>query len=322
MLRAALLVCAALIALGAAACGDGAGGDGGPRDVDLVLDFLPNGVHVGLYLARARALDEAQGVHLALAPPGQTSDPLKLVASGRADFGIVDLIDLALARERGEPLTAVAAIVQRPTGSILALGDGPVRRPRDLEGRAVGLTGVPSDPAIVDSVIRADGGDPAAVEHVVIGFNAVQSLAAGTVAGAVGFWPADGVALERTGQAVTAFRLDAFGAPPFPELVLFTRDEVRDEQPELVASVVAAVDAGYAAAIADPDAGLDALVAGAAGVDRDEAAAQLDAYRTIFEADGRAFGTLDPAVIDAFARWLETSGVASSPVDAAALARP
>ena len=62
---------------------------------------------------------------------------------------------------------------QRPLASVIARADGPVARPRDLEGRSAGVTGLPSDDAVLDSVVAGDGGDPAAVERVTIGFNAV-----------------------------------------------------------------------------------------------------------------------------------------------------
>ncbi len=96
-------------------------------------------------------------------------------------------------------------IVQRPLAAVIARGDGPVRRPRDLQGNTAGVTGLPSDDAVVDSEVSADGGDPAKVERVTIGFNAVSSLAAGRVDAATGFWNAEGVALQR--QLVGLHRL-------------------------------------------------------------------------------------------------------------------
>ena len=53
---------------------------------------------------------------------------------------------------------------------------------------------------MVDSEVSADGGDPAEVERVTIGFNAVSSLAAGKVDAATGFWNAEGVALRQPGR--------------------------------------------------------------------------------------------------------------------------
>ena len=137
-------------------------------------------------------------------------------------------------------------IVQRPLAAVIARGDGPVRGPRDLEGHTVGVTGLPSDEAVVDSEVSADGGDPAKVDEVTIGFNAVASLAAGKVDAATGFWNAEGVELQRQGVPLRIFKVDRYGAPPYPELVLTTSRHTLDSDPGLVRSVVAATRRGYA----------------------------------------------------------------------------
>src|SRR5207253_5862651 len=135
--------------------------------------------------------------------------------------------------------------------------DGPVRRPRDLEGRKVGVTGLPSDEAVVDSEVAADGGDPAAVDRVTIGFNAVASLAAGKVDAATGFWNAEGVSLRRQGVPIRIFKVDRYGAPPYPELVLATSRKTLEHDPELVDAVLDATRRGYKAAVEDPAAALN-----------------------------------------------------------------
>ena len=60
---------------------------------------------------------------------------------------MLDIHDLGLARERGSDFVGVGALVQRPLAAIIARSD--VKRPRDLEGRRVGVSGLPSDPAVL-----------------------------------------------------------------------------------------------------------------------------------------------------------------------------
>ena len=86
----------------------------------------------------------------------------------------------------------------------------------------MGVTGLPSDDAVLDSVLEADGADPDAVDRVTIGFNAVASLAAGRVDAATAFWNAEGLELRRRGIPADAFRVDQYGAARYPELVLVT----------------------------------------------------------------------------------------------------
>ncbi len=241
MLRlAVLLVALALATAGCGADGDQAANPG--RKVTLALDFQPNPVHAGIFTAVDRGLDEDHGLSLQVHAPAASTDSLKLLASGKSDFSVVDIHDLGLARQRGLDVVGVGAVVQRPLAAVIA--GSRVRRPRQLEGRRVGVTGLPSDEAVLDSVVRADGGDPKRVRRITIGFAAVPSLSAGKVDAVVTFWNAEGVALRRRGVRTHEFRVDSYGAPRYPELVVATRRRTLSKDPKLVRDLVATLRAG------------------------------------------------------------------------------
>ncbi len=310
MRRAVALLATVLAVAGLAGCGENGAEPGAPRGATLVLDFVPNAVHSGIYAAAARGYYGDENVDLKIQPPGESTDAPKLLGAGKVEFAILDVHDLGIARERGIDLVGVMPIVQRPLASILARGDGPVRRPRDLEGRGVGVTGLPSDEAIVDSEVEADGGDPAAVKRVTIGFTAVPSLAAGKVDAATGFWNAEGVTLRRQGVPVRIFKVDRFGAPPYPELVLTTSRRTLEKNPDLVDSVVTATERGYAFAESDPNAALEDLLAADPSLDRADQRAQLDALLPVL--DPKPF---DAKVLHEWAGWDLEHGLLEKPLN-------
>jgi putative hydroxymethylpyrimidine transport system substrate-binding protein len=195
---------------------------------------------------------KANNVGLKIQTPTSTSDTLRLLATRRADFGIVSLLDFLTSYQQRQPITAFMALEQRPLGSLLTLENSGITSPKDLEGQLVGVTGVPSDLAAVRSMVSYDGGDPAKVKTVTIGFNAVQNLISGKVKAAVGFWNAEGVQLQQQ-QPTKVFKLDEFGAPPYPELVAFTRNQTIQGNPALVCAFVKATVDGYQQATANPD---------------------------------------------------------------------
>lgn len=316
MRRVVALLAAALLAAGVAGCGGGGAEPGAPRGATLVLDFTPNAVHSGIYAALAEGLYRDAGVDLEVRQPGEATDAPKLLASGRADFAVLDIHDLGIARERGLDLVGLMPIVQRPLAAVLAPRGEGVRRPRDLEGRRVGVTGLPSDEAVVDSEVSADGGDPAEVERVTIGFNAVAALAAGRVAAATGFWNAEGVALERRGVPLRSFVVDRFGAPSYPELVLTASRRTVAAEPGLVQAVLAATRRGYAFAQRQPTRALADLLAADPGLDRGEQRQQLTALLPYLRP--RPF---DPAVLRAWAAWDLRHGLLTRPLDVAAAFR-
>lgn len=310
MRRAVALLAAALLLTGLAGCGGSGAEPGAPKGATVVLDFTPNAVHSGIYAARAQGFYRDAGVDLQIQQPGESTDAPKLLAAGRTDFAILDIHDLGIARERGLDLVGVMPIVQRPLAAVLARGDGPVRRPRDLEGRTVGVTGLPSDEAVVDSEVSADGGDPAKVHEVTIGFNAVASLAAGKVDAATGFWNAEGVELRRRGVPIRVFKVDRYGAPPYPELILTTSRHTLESDPDLVDSVVAATRRGYAFTERNPTAALNDLLEGDRSLERADQAAQLRALLPDLEPK-----PFDPSVLGAWAAWDLQHGLLERPLD-------
>ena len=319
MRRAAALLAAVLLLAGATGCGEDGAEPGAPQGVALVLDFVPNAAHSGIYAAQRQDYYREAGIELAIRQPGESTDAPKLLEAGRTDFAILDIHDLGIARERGLDLVGTMPIVQRPLAAVLAHGDGQVRRPRDLEGHTVGVTGLPSDEAVVDSEVSADGGDPDRVDRVTIGFNAVSSLAAGKVDAATGFWNAEGVALRHQGIPVRIFKVNRYGAPPYPELVLTASRETIERQPELVEAMVEATTRGYRLATDRPAQALDDLLAEVPSLDRANQAAQLRALRP----DLRP-APFDPAVLRAWAAWDLEHGLLERPldVDAAFLLNP
>lgn len=282
-MRSVAALLAAVLAAGiGSACGDDGAEPGAPQgaapgdDTTLVLDFQPNAVHTGLYAALDRGDFADEGVELEIREPSSSADGARLLEAGRADFAILDINDFGLARERGLRIVAVAAIVQRPLAAVITANEE-VRRPADLAGRAVGVTGVPSDDAVLDTVLASAGLSPDAVERRTIGFQSVPLLAAGRIDAATGFWNAEGVALRQRGVPTREFRVDALGAPRYPELVVAARSRATVPGPDLERScgVVRALEAGYVELDRDPSAALDLLLEAVPELDATDQRAQL-----------------------------------------------
>jgi NitT/TauT family transport system substrate-binding protein/putative hydroxymethylpyrimidine transport system substrate-binding protein len=278
------------------------GGDddaGGAQRGTLALDFQPNAVHAGIYAAE----------NIRIRVPSASTDSLKLLAAGRADMSVVDIHDLGLARERGSDIVGVGALVQRPLAAVIARGSD-VRRPRDLEGRRVGVTGLPSDDAVLRAVVEHDGGSFERVRRVTIGFSAVPTLIAGRVDAVVSFWNAEGVALRERGVDTREFRVDEYGAPRYPELVLAVTRDTLDERGDLVDSMLAEIERGTRAALRDREATIEELVR-ASGADEPLMRAQFEAVAPALTPPLR----LDRAALESWARFDARFGILRSAPD-------
>ena len=277
------------------ACLAGCGGDdsgGSSEPGTIALDFQPNAVHAGIY-----------ATDLKIRVPAASTDSLKLLAAGRADMSVVDIHDLGLAREAGSDVVGVGALVQRPLAAVIARA-GTVRRPRDLEGKRVGVTGLPSDEAVLRAVVEHDGGDYDRVKKVTIGFSAVPSLITGKVDAVVSFWNAEGVALRKRGVKTLEFRVDDYGAPRYPELVLTVERTTLEEHEDLVDEMLGTIAEGTDTALRDRQKTIDKLVK-ASGADEELVRAQLTAVAPALQPPVE----LARAALEAWARFDARFGI-------------
>jgi NitT/TauT family transport system substrate-binding protein/putative hydroxymethylpyrimidine transport system substrate-binding protein len=301
----------ALCALGllAAGCGSSDSSSGGLKTVDVALDFVPNAVHAPLYEAVRTGADRRHGLKIHIVEPGSSPDSLKALLTGRADVGVLDIQDLGIARLKGRDVVGIAALVQKPLGALVSLPS--VQRPRDLEGKTVGVSGLPSDPAFVDAIVRHDGGDPSKIRQVTIGFEAVNALLAKKVASVPAFWNAEGVTLRRKGLPVREFKIDDYGAPPWPEVVLAATRSTLDDQRDTLQRFVAAVQDGARAELRDPAAAARDIAQASDSKDLGLVRAQLDAVRPILDPKLR----LNQPVLDRWAAFGAQIGLLSGRPD-------
>jgi NitT/TauT family transport system substrate-binding protein/putative hydroxymethylpyrimidine transport system substrate-binding protein len=134
---------------------------------------------------------------------------------------------------------------------------------------------------------------------VTIGFNAVGALLSGRVDAATAFWNAEGVALARRRPGFREFRVDAYGAPRYPELVVTATRETVSERPQLVRKLRRTLTRGYRNAVRQPGRTLNHMRAAIRGLDLALTRAQLAALRPAFSPVGR----FDRRALDAWAAW-------------------
>lgn len=315
----ALLVAAFALSLGVAACGGSddsssdSGSSGEMKDATLVLDFIPGAVHAGIYEAKSKGYYEDNGINLKIIEPTSTADTLKLIDAGKADFGIADGIDMASQIEEGREAKAIMAILQRPPGGLITLEEDGIATPADLAGKTVGVTGVPSDNAILDTIMADAGSNSDEADVVTIGFNGVQSLEAGKVQAFTGFIPADGVQVEADGYKTKSFPLDENGGPSYPGLVAFSTETMIADDPDLMKGFVEATIKGYQDALADPEAALTSLEDQTQGLDPELQKQVFDAYIPYF-GESDTYGQFKKEALESLSTFLVDSDLASEPI--------
>lgn len=287
--------------------------------VNVALDWYPNANHAGLFLAEARGAFAADGLAVTLATPADPTVVLQTVGAGRDDLGISYQTDVLLARAQGVPVVAVAALVQRPLLGVMSLRAAGIARPADLVAKTVGMTGIPSQEAFLATMLAADGADPAAVEHVDVGFDLLPALVSGRADAVMGaYWSHETIVAERAGYPVDLLRVEEWGVPSYYELVLVASETTIAERPDLVTAFLRAAQGGYAAAAAEPEAALDALAAASLELDRAVEAEGLALLIPVWTEGVAVFGDQSAARWTEYAAWMVERGLIPADLDPAA----
>jgi putative hydroxymethylpyrimidine transport system substrate-binding protein len=273
------------------------------------LDSTPNAVHSGVDTALARHYDTANGVKLKVIIPGESTDAIDLLADGKVNFAILDIHDLAIADEQGRKLVGIMAIVERPLAAVIA--QAKFRSPSELAGQTIGVSGDPSDLAVLHSIVSGAGGNPAKLKTITIGYDAVPDLVDGRVAAATAFWNDEGVQLAHAKPGgFNVFRVENYGAPPYPELVVCATQAELRRDPSLARGLVHALVKGYDAVLKDPAAGEHALESQVTGLSNTAVSEQLKAELPAFlPQGGGGYGALKPSILAAWAKWEQKFGI-------------
>jgi putative hydroxymethylpyrimidine transport system substrate-binding protein len=315
--RLLLLLLAGLAAAALAGCGERSEPTSGPRAerLRLMLDYLPNADHAGIFAAKARGDFRRAGLDVDLETPPDPAAPLKLLAAGRVDLAISYEPELLLARDAGEPLVAVAALVQEPLTSIMSVGAHGVRTPAQLRGKTVGTAGIPYQSSYLKAVLAHARVDRGSVKEVDVGFNLVPAMLSGKVDATLGaFWNYEGIQLRLRHKAPHVIRIERAGVPTYDELVIVARAADLRDRGARVRRFLRALGQGHVALRRDPQAGVRPLVA--ANPDLDPKL-QLESVRAtlpaFFPPAGKPFGWMDEAAWARYGRWMYANGLLKHP---------
>jgi len=273
----------------------------------VVLDFFPNADHAPLYSAIDHGDFRAAGLDVKPQTPADPSEPLKLLAAGRADMAISYEPELLLARDEGLKLISIGALVQRPLTSIIALPQGHVRTVADLAGKTVGTAGIPYQAAELKTAVQAAGADPASVKEVNVGFNLVQAMLTNKVAATLGgFWNYEAIQLQQMHEHPLTIPVDRAGVPTYDELVLVVREDEAHRRGQDLRAFLQALTRGEHEVRTDPAAAAALIVKANPSLEQklQLASIQQTLPAAVPREAGKPYGWQSPSAWAAFGTWM------------------
>jgi putative hydroxymethylpyrimidine transport system substrate-binding protein len=306
------------LSLGLAACGEKKDvlAPSSNQALTLMLDYFPNADHVGIYQALSAGDFARAGLDVHVQPPSDPSLPLKLLAAGKVDVAISYEPELLLARDKGEPLVSIAAIVQRPLTSIVSIGAKGIKRPSQLRGKRVGDSGIPYQHSYLTTILGQAGVPVNSVRETNLGFNLVPGLISRRVDAVLGaYWNYEAIQLQQLRKRPNVIRVDQVGVPTYDELVLAVTRKTLASKTDQLRRLVQALARGYSSARNQPQAAVATLVHDAPGLDPKLQLASVQAtLPAFFPADSsKPWGWQDATQWNAYGQWMLSHQLISHP---------
>ena len=317
--KSSLVVLALLLlpALTAAAASCGASETGALTPVKLMLDWVPNTNHTGIYVAMDEGYFEEAGLDVEVVEPGEVY-PEAAVAGGAADFGVSFQESVTLARAEGVPIVSVAAILQHNTSGFASPSDLGVTSPARFEGLRYGAWGGPSEAPTLEALMECSGADFEELEIVTTGFaDPLVLLDEGQVDLAWIYYGWQGIQAEQKGIDLELVMMEDYYdcVPDFYTPVLIAGEDTIAERPGVVEALLAAMSRGYTFAAEHPEEAAEVLLAAVPELDRELVVASQAWLSDYYIAEASRWGEQKESVWQDYADWLLDNDVIATPVD-------
>lgn len=277
-----------------------------PRKIRIALDWTPNTIHSGLYIAKEKGYYAKHDLDVELLPPDAqySQTPAKRLEAGEVDLAICPSESCIAYNEGGKlQVQAIYAILQRDASAIVGKD---VKSMKELSGKRYGSYNARYEDAIVRAMVTQDGGDGSAVEierseGKLSMFDAVK---AGRVDATWIFLPWEGVEAAIEGVDASYFKLEDYDIP-YGYSPIIARNAGSSLPDEVLYDFVAATRQGYEHAMSHPSDAVDLLHQVAVPQRSRDFLEKSQLSINEFYTDGsNSLGSMDPAKWTAFLAWL------------------
>jgi NitT/TauT family transport system substrate-binding protein len=321
--------CIGLLGCGSDDEPESAGGTGSATSEPVKVRYLTSFGNFGrdayVHVAKEKGFFEEEGLDVEVQPGGGTADVVKLVAAGRADFGIGEgATTLIMIANEGFDLKVLAAIQQRTMNAIGFRQSSGITQPADLEGKTIADAPASATTILFPFYAEKAGIDADQVEFVPSAPPDAPKLLAAKRVDAVGQFVVGKGLLQAAAKEPIEFLPYADHLPEIGGNLLMTRTEMIEEQPEVVERMVRALMRGLAYSIEHPDETGEILSSVVPEQDPKVAAAEVELMTPYVRSEDseEAIGSVDEQRLQTEIDMLIDAGAMNKPVEVTDLYAP
>ena len=283
--------------------------------VTILLDWLPNTNHTGLYVAKDKGYFKEEGLDVQIMQPGEGGTS-QLVAAGKGDFGISYQEEITIARSQDIPIIALAAVIQHNTSGFASPVEKGITSPRDFEGKSYGGWGSPAETAVIKALMNKYQADFSKVKMLNIGEADFFTSMHKGVDFAWIYWGWTGVEAEQRNLNLNFIKLqDENPALDFYTPVIITSEKMLKENPELVQKFMRACSKGYQFAIENPEEAAEVLLKNEPDLDRSLVMASQKYLANEYQADAPRWGEMKKEVWKNYADFMYKNKLIDNNID-------
>ena len=245
-----------------------AAGGAAEGELKLMLDWFPNVDHLPIYVAKEKGFFAKNGIQVEIISPSDTSDALKLAASGHVDMAVSYQPQTLMAADQGIEVKVIAPLVVHPLTTLLFLDGKGIQSPNDLSGKKIGYTVPGLMDVLLDAFAKINNiKDYTAVN---VGFTILPALSSGQVAAVMGpFKTYETVTMAQQGYKAKFFELEKYGIPDYEELIIIAGPKAMKKKHKELKAFVMALEKSFAYLKAHPDEALATYLKAVPEADKD-----------------------------------------------------
>jgi len=289
------------------------------KKITVVLDWVPNTNHTGIYAAVYNGYYAEVGLDVDIIQPteGGSTD---LIAAGKGEFGISYQEQITYARTADTPLPVVtiAAVIQHNTSGFASPIAKNIKTPSDFEGKKYGGWGSPMEDALLKALMKKYGADFSKLEIVNIGASDFFTSVTRDVDFSWIYYGWDGVAAELKNFKINFILLqDLDPLLDFYTPVIIASEKTINENPELVKKFLRATAQGYEFAISNPEKAAEILTTKVPELDKNIVIASQKYLAKQYISDAKRWGEMKESVWSTFGNWMYENNLITRKLEAA-----
>lgn len=264
-----------------------------PNSLSVRLTWVHQAQFAGIYLAADKGFYKELGLNVDIRPGGIEYPSIKMVSAGNDEIGLTSADQVLLARSKGAPVVAIAALYQKSPVVLFSLKKSGITTPHDLKGKKIGIKYGDNTEVPLRALLRKEGISDKDIKEVSVSYDP-SPLIQGQVDVLPGFAVNEPLSLTEKGYELNEIFTADYGVNMYADVIFTTEDVIAKKRDALVKFLIATIK-GIQYAIDHPDEAIAAVASRNPNMDSTHEMNMLKASIPLWKPSGKRIGEMQEA---------------------------